>query len=431
MNTQRRIRNGITSRLSASYMLIGCDNSQHSAQHAPLFSAGGMKKVIFSLALGTFGLGMAEFGIMGVLTELARDVGITIPAAGHMISFYAFGVVLGAPVMALFSSRFSLKHILLFLVTLCVMGNAIFTFSSSYLMLAVGRLVSGFPHGAFFGVGAIVLSKITRPGKVTAAVAGMVSGMTVANLVGIPVGTYLSQEFSWRYTFLLIAVFNIAVLTAIFFWVPDIRDKAQGSLREQFHFLRSPAPWLIFAATMFSNAGVFAWFSYIKPFMMYISGFSETSMTFIMMLVGLGMVLGNLLSGKLSGRYTPLRIAVVTDLVIVLSLMALFFFSGYKTASLTSAFICCAGLFALSAPLQILLLQNAKGGELLGAAGGQIAFNLGSAIGAWCGRLMLTLGFAYHYVALPAALLSFSAMSSLLVYGRLKHKQPSVTPVAG
>lgn len=195
--------------------------------------------------------------------------------------------------------------------------------------------------------------------------------MTVANLVGIPFGTYLSQEFSWRYTFLLIAVFNIAVLTAIFFWVPDIRDKAQGSLREQFHFLRSPAPWLIFAATMFGNAGVFAWFSYIKPFMMYISGFSETSMTFIMMLVGLGMVLGNLLSGKLSGRYTPLRIAVVTDLVIVLSLMALFFFSGYKTASLTFAFICCAGLFALSAPLQILLLQNAKGGELLGAAEGK------------------------------------------------------------
>ncbi|EKP3588677.1 MFS transporter AraJ, partial [Salmonella enterica] len=344
-----------------------------------------MKKVIFSLALGTFGLGMAEFGIMGVLTELARDVGITIPAAGHMISFYAFGVVLGAPIMALFSSRFSLKHVLLFLVMLCVTGNAMFTFSSSYLMLAIGRLVSGFPHGAFFGVGAIVLSKIIRPGKVTAAVAGMVSGMTVANLVGIPFGTYLSQEFSWRYTFLLIAVFNIAVLTAIFFWVPDIRDEAKSSLREQFYFLRSLAPWLIFAATMFGNAGVFAWFSYIKPFMMYISGFSETSMTFIMMLVGLGMVLGNLLSGKLSGRYTPLRIAAVTDLVIVLSLTALFFFGGCKTASLTFAFICCAGLFALSAPLQILLLQNAKGGELLGAAGGQIAFNLGSAIGAWCG----------------------------------------------
>lgn len=124
-----------------------------------------MKKVIFSLALGTFGLGMAEFGIMGVLTELARDVGITIPAAGHMISFYAFGVVLGAPVMALFSSRFSLKHILLFLVTLCVMGNAIFTFSSSYLMLAVGRLVSGFPHGAFLASAPLSCQRLSAPGK--------------------------------------------------------------------------------------------------------------------------------------------------------------------------------------------------------------------------------------------------------------------------
>ncbi|WP_193145507.1 MFS transporter AraJ [Citrobacter europaeus] len=390
-----------------------------------------MKKVIFSLALGTFGLGMAEFGIMGVLTELARDVGISIPAAGHMISFYAFGVVLGAPIIALFSNRFSLKHILLFLVTLCVIGNAIFTLSSSYFMLAVGRLVSGFPHGAFFGVGAIILSKLARPGKVTAAVAGMISGMTVANLVGIPVGTWLSQEFSWRYTFLLIAVFNIAVIVSVAFWVPNISDEAKGKLREQFHFLKSPAPWFIFSATMFGNAGVFAWFSYVKPYMMYISGFSEALMTFIMMLVGLGMVLGNLLSGRLSGRYTPLRIAVITDFVIVLALLLLFACGGIKAASLTFAFICCAGLFALSAPLQILLLQNAKGGELLGAAGGQIAFNLGSAIGAYCGGMMLTLGFAYNYVTLPAALLSFSAMSSLLLYARLKRAVPQMTHTAG
>ena len=411
--------------------LLAANIRRYDAYPASFLLAGGMKKVIFSLALGTFGLGMAEFGIMGVLTELARDVGISIPAAGHMISFYAFGVVFGAPIIALFSNRFSLKHILLFLVTLCVIGNAIFTLSSSYFMLAVGRLVSGFPHGAFFGVGAIILSKLARPGKVTAAVAGMISGMTVANLVGIPVGTWLSQEFSWRYTFLLIAVFNIAVIVSVAFWVPNISDEAKGKLREQFHFLKSPAPWFIFSATMFGNAGVFAWFSYVKPYMMYISGFSESLMTFIMMLVGLGMVLGNLLSGRLSGRYTPLRIAVITDFVIVLALLLLFAFGGIKVASLTFAFICCAGLFALSAPLQILLLQNAKGGELLGAAGGQIAFNLGSAIGAYCGGMMLTLGFAYNYVTLPAALLSFSAMSSLLLYGRLKRAVPQMTHAAG
>lgn len=382
-----------------------------------------MKKTVFSLALGTFGLGMAEFGIMGVLTDLARDTQISIPSAGHMISFYAFGVVIGAPIIALFSSRFSLKHILLFLAALCVLGNAIFTFSSSYTMLAIGRLVSGFPHGAFFGVGAIILSKIAPPGKVTMAVAGMVSGMTVANLLGIPIGTWLGHAFSWRYTFLLIAAFDVIVIASIIFWVPDLFDKSDARLSEQFRFLKAPEPWLIFLATLFGNAGVFAWFSYIKPYMLYVTGFTETFMTFIMMFVGLGMVLGNIISGKLSARFSPLRIAATTDGIIVLSLVMLFLFADVKGAALGLAFICCAGLFALSAPLQILLLQNAKGGEMLGAAGGQMAFNLGSAVGAYCGGMMLTLGFAYNYVALPAALLSFSAMSALLAYGYVKNRR--------
>ena len=381
-----------------------------------------MNKVILSLALGTFGLGMAEFGIMGVLTELARDVQIPIASAGHMISFYALGVVIGAPVIAVFSSKFSLKTLQLFLVALCAVGNAIFTFSSSYTMLMVGRLISGFPHGAFFGVGAIMLTKVIRPGKVTAAVAGMVSGMTLANLIGIPLGTLLSHEFSWRATFLLIAVFNIAVIISVIFCIPDISDNAPTKLSEQFHFLKSPAPWLIFLATLFSNAGVFAWFSYIKPVMMYVSGFSEATMPMIMMLAGLGMVLGNMVSGKISTRFSPLRIAAITNFIIAAALLLIFFFAFQKTASLSLAFISCAGLFALSAPLQILLLQNAKGGEMLGAAGGQIAFNLGSAVGAWCGGMMLSAQLAFNYVALPAALLSLSAMLSLICYSRLKSR---------
>lgn len=143
---------------------------------------------------------MAEFGIMGVLTELAHNVGISIPAAGHMISYYALGVVVGAPIIALFSSRYSLKHILLFLVALCVIGNAMFTLSSSYLMLAIGRLVSGFPHGAFLASARSCYRKLSNPAK-SPPPWRMVSGMTVANLLGIPLGTYLSQEFSWRYTF--------------------------------------------------------------------------------------------------------------------------------------------------------------------------------------------------------------------------------------
>lgn len=382
-----------------------------------------MKKTVFSLALGTFGLGMAEFGIMGVLTELAHDTDISIPSAGSMISYYAFGVVIGAPIIALFSNKFSLKTVLLFLVALCVVGNAIFTFSTSYFWLAIGRLVSGFPHGAFFGVGAIILSKIAPPGKVTLAVSGMIAGMTVANLVGVPLGTWLGHEYNWRYTFFLIAAFDALVILSVIFWVPTLYDKTETRLTEQFHFLKKPEPWLIFAATMFGNAGVFAWFSFVKPFMVNVSGFSAGFMTVIMMLMGLGMVLGNLLSGKLSGRYSPLRIAATTDLVIVLSLLMLFAFGENQAASLVMGFICCAGLFALSAPLQIMLLQNAQGGELLGAAGGQVAFNLGSAIGAYFGGMMIVLGYSWSYVTLPAALLSFAAMSSLLLYGRQKAKR--------
>ncbi|MEH3479073.1 MFS transporter AraJ [Enterobacter cloacae] len=382
-----------------------------------------MKKTIFSLALGTFGLGMAEFGVMGVLTELAKDTGISIPSAGNMISFYAFGVVIGAPIVALFSSRFSLKSTLLFLVAMCVIGNAIFSLSHSYVGLATGRLISGFPHGAIFGVGAIILSKIAPPGKVTVAVAGMIAGMTVANLVGVPLGTWLGHEYSWRYTFFLIAAFDVLVILSVLLWVPTLHDKSEIKLTAQFHFLKKPEPWLIFAATMFGNAGVFAWFSFVKPFMVNVSGFSEGMMTVIMMLMGLGMVLGNLLSGKLSGRFSPLRIAATTDMVIVASLLLLFAFGELKTASLLMGFVCCAGLFALSAPLQILLLQNAKGGEMLGAAGGQMAFNLGSAIGAYFGGMMITLGFSWSYVTLPAAMLSFSAMSALLIYGHLRARR--------
>lgn len=382
-----------------------------------------MKKTIFSLALGTFGLGMAEFGVMGVLTELAKDTGISIPSAGNMISFYAFGVVIGAPIVALFSSRFSLKSTLLFLVAMCVIGNAIFSLSHSYVGLATGRLISGFPHGAIFGVGAIILSKIAPPGKVTVAVAGMIAGMTVANLVGVPLGTWLGHEYSWRYTFFLIAAFDVLVILSVLLWVPTLHDKSEIKLTAQFHFLTKPEPWLIFAATMFGNAGVFAWFSFVKPFMVNVSGFSEGMMTVIMMLMGLGMVLGNLLSGKLSGRFSPLRIAATTDMVIVASLLLLFAFGELKTSSLLMGFVCCAGLFALSAPLQILLLQNAKGGEMLGAAGGQMAFNLGSAVGAYFGGMMITLGFSWSYVTLPAALLSFAAMTSLLMYGHLCAKK--------
>jgi DHA1 family arabinose polymer transporter-like MFS transporter len=227
----------------------------------------------------------------------------------------------------------------------------------------------------------------------------------------------------------LISLFFVLVMVSVIFWVPSLYDTAPTRLSEQFHFLKKPEPWLIFAATMFGNAGVFAWFSYVKPFMVSVSGFSQNAMTLIMMLMGLGMVLGNMFSGRVSARFSPIRIAAATELVIMLAMVALFFLGDSKAGALSLGFICCAGLFALSAPLQIMLLQNAKGGEMLGAAGGQMAFNFGNAVGAWFGGLIIAFGFSYNYLALPAAVLTFAALTSLLIYNRriTRHQTEVVT----
>ncbi len=216
----------------------------------------------------------------------------------------------------------------------------------------------------------------------------------------------------------------MAVFLAIFCWVPTLYDRASTRLREQFRFLASPAPWLIFAATMFGNAGVFAWFSYIKPFMLNVSGFAESKMMLIMMLAGLGMVVGDLFSGKISGRYSPLHVAAMTDGVIAVTLLLIFAFGEHKVASLALAFLCCAGLFALSAPAaDPAAARRQRRRDAGGGRGDQIAFNLGSAIGAFCGGMMIAQGFGWNSVALPAAALSFLAMSALLIYGCHQRRQ--------
>lgn len=193
---------------------------------------GGMKKVILFLVLGMFGLGMVEFGIMGVFMELVYNVGILIFVVGYMILYYVLGVVVGVLIIVFFFSCYLFKYILLFLVVLCVIGNVMFMFFLFYLMFVIGWLVFGFLYGVFFGVGVIVLLKIIKFGKVIVVVVGMVFGMIVVNLLGILLGMYLSQEFSWCYIFLLIVVFNIVVMVLVYFWVLDICDEVKGNLCE-------------------------------------------------------------------------------------------------------------------------------------------------------------------------------------------------------
>ena len=366
-----------------------------------------MKKSLIALAFGTLGLGIAEFTMMGILPYVARDLNISIPVAGHFISAYALGVCAGAPMLIVARKR-PLKHILLVLMALMLVGNLGAAMAPDYWLLLAARFISGLPHGAYFGVASIVAGKLADEGRSSEAVSIMIAGMTVANLFGVPLGTSLSHTLSWRVTFLLVACWGVIVLYYIWRWVPVIEGLKDTGFKGQFRFLKTPAPWLILGATALGNGGVFCWYSYITPLLTNVSGFSAESVTALMVLAGFGMVVGNLVSGRLSDRYTPGKVGTVVQGMICILLLMIFFLSPNPWCSAILMALCTAGLFAVSSPEQVLIIRVAPGGEMLGGACVQIAFNLGNAIGAYVGGLALSGGYRYPALAgVPFALVGF------------------------
>ena len=375
------------------------------------------------MALGTLGLGMSEFVMMGILPDVARNLNISIPVAGYFISAYAIGVCVGAPLLVLAARKRPLKQILLVLVAIFALGNLLSCMAPNYHALLATRFISGLPHGAYFGVGSIVASKMATEGKSSAAVAMMIAGMTVANLAGVPLGTYISQTISWRTTFLLIGCLDALILYFVWRWVPYFDPLPDTGFKGQFRFLRSAAPWLLILATMLGNGGLFCWYSYISPLMTTVSGFAPDKMTDIMVLAGMGMCIGNILSGRLSDIYSPARVATTVQLLMGFSLLLIFLLAQHAVLSVILMTICTAGLFALSAPQQILLLRNSKGGEMLGAASVQVAFNLGNALGAYSGGLPIEAGLGYRYPALVGVGFCFIGFLMLLIYWKRYDKK--------
>lgn len=379
-----------------------------------------MKKSLIALAFGTLALGIAEFTMMGILPYVASDFGISIAKAGHFISAYALGVCCGAPVLILARKR-PLKQILMALVTLIIVGNLCASLAPNYWILMLGRFVSGLPHGAYFGVASIVASKLADKGKSSEAVSIMIAGMTVANLFGVPLGTSLSHMLSWRVTFLLVAFWGVIVLYYIGRWVPFVEGLQDTGFKGQFRFLRKPAPWILLGATALGNGGVFCWYSYISPLLTHVSGFSDSSISALMVLAGFGMVAGNLISGRMSDRYTPGRVTMLVQAGICLTLLAIFFLASNPWMSVLLMVLCTAGLFAVSSPEQLLIIRVAPGGEMLGGACVQMAFNLGNAVGAYAGGLVVTHDYRYTaLVGIPFALIGF--ILAFIFYKRYQMK---------
>lgn len=358
------------------------------------------KLSLLALAVGTFALGIAEFSMMGILGDVAKELDISVDKAGHLISAYSLGVAVGAP-MLIFLRKLPLRTVLMILAGVIAVGNTFAALSPGYVALLVSRFISGLPHGAFFGAGAIVCDRLAPKGKGAAAVAVMVGGMTVANVVGVPAATFVSNALVWRYTFAIVALFGLLAFLSIRFLVPYIAPLPDsGSIKGQFRFLKSAAPWLIFGGVFFGQAAVYCWLSYISPIMTHITGFTLADMTWIMVLVGTGMVAGNFAAGKCATRFSPAMVSATIAAMMMVTLPLIYFCSDVRILSLLLAFVASACLFGIGGPPQYLIVGFSKGGEMLGAAGIQIAFNVSNACSAAIGGAAINHGFAYDSTAL-------------------------------
>ncbi|UUF14734.1 MULTISPECIES: MFS transporter [Flavobacterium] len=355
-----------------------------------------MKKSLIALSFGGLTIGITEFVMMGLLPDIASDMKVSIPVAGYLISAYALGVVIGAPLLVILGRNFPPKKMLLILALMLTVFNALSIIAPSYNFLFASRFLSGLPHGAFFGVGAVVASRLADKGKEAQAIAIMFSGLTLANLIGVPIGTYIGHNFIWRYTFVLIAVVGLLTFLLISLWMPKLDKGETVNMKKQLEFFKRTEAWLIIGITAIGFGGLFAWISYIAPLLINVSKFGEGDVSYILILAGLGMVVGNFAGGKLADKYSPAPTTLALLFIMSIDLILVYFFSSNQYISLFLTFLTGAISFSVIAPIQMLMIRTAKGAEMIASASLQGSFNIGNALGAFLGGLPLTAGYSYE-----------------------------------
>ena len=366
-----------------------------------------INKSLVPLTLGGFSLGMAEFMMMGVLPDVSKSLKISIPSAGHLISAYALGVVIGAPLMVGLFSKMSPKKVLTGLMIAFALFNALFAIAPNHQILLISRVLCGLPHGAFFGIGAVVASKLAEPGKEARAVSMMFAGLTIANIFGVPLGTYIGHNFSWRISFGIVALFGLSTAFMTKLWLPPMDHTKESSFKSSLKVFTTINPWLIIGISAIGTGGMFAWISYIAPLMTEVAGYGKNQITFIMIVAGLGMAVGNFIGGRLADTFSPLKTTALLLSAMIISLIIIANISQYKIPALILTFTTGAIAFAVISPMQMLMINAAKGSEMIASAVLQATANFGNAIGAFLGGLPIAMGYGYTSPEYVGALLAF------------------------
>ncbi|MFD0206500.1 MULTISPECIES: MFS transporter [Saccharothrix] len=385
-----------------------------------------MPPALLALAVGAFGIGTTEFVIVGLLPQVAGDLGVSIPSAGLLVSGYALSVVVGAPLITAGGSRLPRKQLLVGLMGLFIFGNLVCAVADDYALLMAGRVVAALCHGAFFGVGSVVAAGLVAPDRRARAIAMMFTGLTAANVLGVPAGTALGQAFGWRSTFWAVTALGVTGLVGIMALVPP--QPASDGLRGELAVFRRPGVWLALVTTALGFGAVFASFTYVAPMMTEVAGFSPGAVTWLLVLFGAGLCVGNVIGGRAADRRLMPSLYAFLGLLAVVLVVFVFTARWPVPAAVTIAVFGVFG-FATVAPLQARVLEQASGAPALASAANIAAFNLGNAAGAWLGGVAIDAGLGYtspNWVGAAMALAALGVAVASGVSGRARRSRPAV-----
>ncbi|MEE2061976.1 MFS transporter [Rhodococcus artemisiae] len=385
---------------------------------------------LVALALGGFGIGLTEFVIMGLLPEIAADFEVSEAVAGYLISGYALAVAVGAILVTAAVIRFDRKRVLLGLLVLFIIGNLMSALAPSYETMMAGRIVAALCHGAFFGIGSVVAAGMVSPNRRAGAIAMMFAGLTIANVLGVPFGTLLGQQFGWRSTFWAITAIGVVALIGIATLVrSSAADSVHGTLRAELWAFRNKQVWLSIAVTILGFGGMFGAFTYIAFTLTEVSGFATSSVPWLLVLFGSGMFIGNHLGAKAADR--ALAPALISILVAVTAVLVVFAATAdNKTMTMISLFLMGAFGFATVPGLQMRIMNYASAAPTMASGANIAAFNLGNALGAWLGGIAIAAGLGFTSPIWVGAAVTVSGLIVLVIASAMDRPDTKTPPVA-
>jgi MFS transporter, DHA1 family, inner membrane transport protein len=377
-------------------------------------------RAVLAMGVGSFAIGTGEFVIMGLLPEVARDIGVSIPSAGHVISAYALGVVVGAPLLAVLAAGWPRRRLLIALMLAFGVGNIASAMASGYGSLNVLRFLAGLPHGTYFGVAALVAASMAPPGQRGRAVGQVMLGLTVATLVGVPIAAWLGQMLGWRAAFIFVGMIALLAAWLVRREVPDMAADHGASPLRELGALRNRQVWLTLAIGAIGFGGLFSVFSYVKPTLMELAGLPLGQVPFVLALFGLGMVLGNVVGPRFADR--ALMPTMGWLLVWGALVLGAYSFTASNVWAGSVNVLLIGTMVAIGPVLQIRLMDVAGDAQTLAAALNHSAFNMANALGAWLGGLAVSAGLGWSSTGWVGALL---ALAGLAVFAVSVNAKPS------